>query len=327
MTFIHEHPEFKDLLDIVAAEGPLASAAMVEKDYWICHTLWALERSGLHFWFKGGTSLSKAFGIIQRFSEDLDLIIENGQLTLPNVTSWRTETKGATRSREEFWQALLDQIDVPGAQLEWNRQHDPSQRNPGFQLHYPGHLTEQLRNPDSIIKPFVLLEISHGSVARSAREPSITRPISSAVHDRLAREGQLDAFVDNRPAAVECVHPYVTLLEKLDAITRRYARPDDVFDPATFVRHYEDAAMIIRSENELPPLEIRVLELAHLMQERGQIRRLVTPAEDAFTLEDDARRRRIEQSYELIRPMYWGDRIPLDEATATIINWLEENGF
>lgn len=327
MSFIHEDPEFKDLLDIVAAEGPLASAAIVEKDYWICHALWALERSGLDLWFKGGTSLSKAFGIIQRFSEDLDLIILPGRLTLPEATSWKTETAGATRSREKFWQALLDQIDVPGAQLEWNREHDPSQRNVGFQLHYPGHLTEQLRNPDSVIKPFVLLEISHGSVARSAREPSITQSVSSAVHDWLAREGRLDAFEDNRPAAVSCVHPYVTLLEKLDAITRRYDRPDDKFDPGTFARHYEDAAMIIRKERELPPLEINVTELAHLMRDQGQIRRLVTPAEDAFTLKDDVRRARVEQSYDVLRPMYWGDRIPLEEATATIVKWLEENGF
>ena len=120
------------------------------------------------------------------------MIILPGRLTLPEATSWKTETAGATRSREKFWQALLDQIDVPGAQLEWNREHDPSQRNVGFQLHYPGHLTEQLRNPDSVIKPFVLLEISHGSVARSAREPSITQSVSSAVHDWLAREGRLD---------------------------------------------------------------------------------------------------------------------------------------
>ncbi len=62
MTFPHEVPEFPDLLEAVAAESPLRSSAMVEKDYWISHTLWALSGAGLQFWFKGGTSLSKAFG-------------------------------------------------------------------------------------------------------------------------------------------------------------------------------------------------------------------------------------------------------------------------
>ena len=48
--------------------------------------------------------------------------------------------------------------------------------------------------------------------------------------------------VDNRPRAVRCVHPIVTLLEKLDALMRRLPREDAA--PATFVRHFEDAARI-----------------------------------------------------------------------------------
>jgi len=57
---------------------PLSSAVMVEKDYWICHALWALEGSGAEFWFKGGTSLAKGFRLIPRFSEDLDLVLLPG---------------------------------------------------------------------------------------------------------------------------------------------------------------------------------------------------------------------------------------------------------
>lgn len=41
-------------------------------------TLWALHHSGFEVWFKGGTSLSKGFSLIERFSEDLDLKIEPG---------------------------------------------------------------------------------------------------------------------------------------------------------------------------------------------------------------------------------------------------------
>ena len=55
------------------------SAAIVEKDYWVC---WLLDYLfGLSPWrkrmsFKGGTSLSKAHGLIERFSEDVDLILD-----------------------------------------------------------------------------------------------------------------------------------------------------------------------------------------------------------------------------------------------------------
>ena len=53
--------------------------AVVEKDFWVCYTLRHLfhaSRFGSSIVFKGGTSLSKAFGLIQRFSEDIDLILD-----------------------------------------------------------------------------------------------------------------------------------------------------------------------------------------------------------------------------------------------------------
>jgi predicted nucleotidyltransferase component of viral defense system len=46
---------------------------LVEKDYWIMHCLWGLKSQGSTFELKGGTSLSKGFGIIKRFSEDIDI--------------------------------------------------------------------------------------------------------------------------------------------------------------------------------------------------------------------------------------------------------------
>jgi hypothetical protein len=50
--------------------------------------------------------------------------------------------------------------------------------------------------------------------------------MTSFVHEHLDREGQLGDFDDNRPRAVRCVHPLVTLLEKLDALMRRLPRGD-----------------------------------------------------------------------------------------------------
>ena len=53
--------------------------AIVEKDFWVCYVLDTLfHRSPFHgrMVFKGGTSLSKGFGLIQRFSEDVDLILD-----------------------------------------------------------------------------------------------------------------------------------------------------------------------------------------------------------------------------------------------------------
>lgn len=57
MTFVHEDPHFEQLLGIVGRETGIAEA-LIEKDYWVTHTLWALHETGLDIWFKGGTSLS-----------------------------------------------------------------------------------------------------------------------------------------------------------------------------------------------------------------------------------------------------------------------------
>ena len=53
--------------------------AIVEKDFWVCFTLdYLFHRSPWKesITFKGGTSLSKAFHLISRFSEDIDLILK-----------------------------------------------------------------------------------------------------------------------------------------------------------------------------------------------------------------------------------------------------------
>jgi predicted nucleotidyltransferase component of viral defense system len=73
--FIHQDPEFNDLLAIVANEKKI-DIALIEKDYWIMHVLYSLKQQNIEFELKGGTSLSKGFGLINRFSEDIDIHIK-----------------------------------------------------------------------------------------------------------------------------------------------------------------------------------------------------------------------------------------------------------
>lgn len=75
MTLLHELPDFKDLLAVVADKLKI-DPGLVEKDYWIMQSLWGLQQLGYKFELKGGTSLSKGLGLIHRFSEDIDIRIE-----------------------------------------------------------------------------------------------------------------------------------------------------------------------------------------------------------------------------------------------------------
>ena len=65
--YLHDHQDFGELLRIVEERENIV-AALVEKDYWIMHCLYGLKKHGYVFQLKGGTSLSKGFGLIHRFS-------------------------------------------------------------------------------------------------------------------------------------------------------------------------------------------------------------------------------------------------------------------
>jgi predicted nucleotidyltransferase component of viral defense system len=99
--YLHNHAQFRDLIRIVAREESI-DHALVEKDYWIMHCLYGLQKLGMTFELKGGTSLSKGFQIIDRFSEDIDIRIEPP--ADQNVKTGRNQTKAAHRqSRESFY--------------------------------------------------------------------------------------------------------------------------------------------------------------------------------------------------------------------------------
>jgi Nucleotidyl transferase AbiEii toxin, Type IV TA system len=73
----------RDLFTEAAAERGNISAAVIEKDFWVCWTLkqlFGLDTAPARLIFKGGTSLSKVYGVIERFSEDIDLSLNREDL-------------------------------------------------------------------------------------------------------------------------------------------------------------------------------------------------------------------------------------------------------
>lgn len=313
MSFVHDDAEFPDLVRIVAAARGL-SPALVEKDYWVTHALWALHAAGFEVWFEGGTSLSKGFGLIQRFSEDLDLKLEPGSVTgLPTVASWTSESKGRIRQRQAYFEALEGAITVPGAEVILDRSLiDPRACTANLRVDYGGAFVGEL-GPE--FRPYVLLEVGSARVA-----PFVLRPLSSFVHDWLEGQEQLGGYAVNRPAAVRCVHPWVTLIEKLDAISRRYAR--EPLEPAAFVRHYEDAARIAAAGDALPLLDTSARALAEDMLAKKQIAALPRPDDPGLALAEPEKAAAVERSYEAIAPMFWGERLDLREAIEAVQAWL-----
>jgi hypothetical protein len=310
LTFIHNDPEFQDLLRIVA-EARQIPVSLIEKDYWVTHTLWALQTMGLEVWFKGGTSLSKGFGLIQRFSEDLDLKLEGGKRDLPAVRNWKSKARGPLAERRAFFDAIAD---LPLVELQLRL--DPASlgarcTNAGIEARYPGH---HLIGLPETMRPFVLLEVGDARI-----RPFVERPVSSWVHDQIQAQGIAEEFESNRPTCMRCIHPLVTLVEKLDAIGRRFQAGTD---PAQYVRHFEDAAHIIQAESNLPKLDDSPARLVGEMFAQRQVRQIPVAADPAFLPGVGEAWASIRLAYQSIASMFWGKRMELEDAAGTIRSWI-----
>lgn len=314
MTFVHDAPDFDELILAVAAARRMLPA-LVEKDYWVTHTLWALHQTGLDIWFKGGTALSKGYGIIERFSEDVDLCIKAGAVTgLPSVASWTSANNGPVASRVAFYTQLLDVLAIPGAAVVIAPGGiDSRGRSASYFIEYPGRFMGTL---PATMRPHVLVEVGDARVT-----PFVERRISSFVHDWLESEGHLVDFIDNRPVRVRCLHPAAVLVEKLDAIRRRYHRTPMVGQE--FIRHYEDAARVVlylrQGEHDEVNVGVMMAEMVAMKQIAGPL----SAADEAFALNDSAARTALQAAHALIAPMFWGRRIALDDACRLIQQWLQ----
>ncbi len=313
MIFVHDDPEWPALLRIVA-DGVGRGLALVEKDYWVTHTLWAMLHQGFELWFKGGTSLSKGFDLIERLSEDIDVRVDAGSSGLePPRLSWKNTKASGVADRARWFDSLAGELRIPGCTVR----RDPAGSGPkvqeaSFQVLYPQLHAAGL---PGAMRPFVLLEVGEARVT-----PYVEVDLSSWVHDFLARSGQLADYADNRPQGLRCIHPWVTCLEKIDAIATRFrkGRPAE-----TFVRHYEDAARILAERGRLPPLDPALSALVAELAAKDK-KPMPAPGDPSLTPDATDRWGEVRRAWEDIAPMFWGERIGLAVACAAIREFLTE---
>ena len=95
LGFLGLPPDERRLYIEQAAFRRNMSPVMLEKDFWVCWLLGILFESEFagSLVFKGGTSQSKVFGVIERFSEDIDLSLSPAFLKLPEAGTSRNQQK------------------------------------------------------------------------------------------------------------------------------------------------------------------------------------------------------------------------------------------
>lgn len=133
-------PDVKELFAAVAKERQLLPI-IVEKDYWIMHCLWGIQQQGFQFELKGGTSLSKGFNIIERFSEDIDIQIHP---QTDDVKIGKNHDKEAhIESRRQFFDQTNNQLKIIDLNFRRDTSFDDTNkmRNAGIRAEYCSQFT------------------------------------------------------------------------------------------------------------------------------------------------------------------------------------------
>ncbi|WP_372785000.1 nucleotidyl transferase AbiEii/AbiGii toxin family protein [Phenylobacterium sp.] len=236
MSLLHDRDNFPDLI-AATARAERIDPGLVEKDYWVMHALWGLQQQGFGFQLKGGTSLSKGWKLIDRFSEDIDILIEPKG---PVPVGRNQDSKAHVAARKAYFDGLSEQIAVPGfVAVERDTAFDDERfRSAGIRLVYPA-----VNVLPEGVKTGVLLEAGFDQV-----QPNQPRDITSWAYDRALASG-LEDLTDNRALGVACYEPGYTLVEKLQTISTKYRRQQaEGSMPQNFLRHYYDVYCLLGDE-------------------------------------------------------------------------------
>ena len=210
-------------LEQASARSGISSKA-IEKDWWVTLVLKAVFYTpyAAYILFKGGTSLSKCYHLIQRFSEDIDLSIERDFLGFSenlSKTQVRKLKKVASAFTSTFLQEEIERqilsLGVPPHMV--NVVAEPisailSDIDPQtIRISYPS-----LLDPVTYIEDSIKIEVS----ARSLKEPGIERLINSMLSEYMP-----GLPWSGSPFPVFSVHPKRTLLEKIFLLHEEFLRP------------------------------------------------------------------------------------------------------
>jgi len=313
--YLHEHDDFVDLIRIVADERKVLPE-LVEKDYWVTRALHGLSRQEFNFEIKGGTSLSKGYALINRFSEDIDMKIDPLSMDIPfevNTNPKRTKPQHV-QSRKDFYDWLANAIKIDGfVSVVRDDEFDNNKyTSGGIRLIYDAYFGS---NP--ALKEGVLLELGFDDT-----EPAQSKPVSSWAAERALESG-ID-FEDSEPAIIKCYHPGYTLVEKLQAVSTKYRKWElDKKFPPNFLRHYYDIYCLLESD------DVKDFIKTDKYVERKEKR---FPTKDnkeinqnpAFLLSDKATRGIFEREYVSKADLYFGDQVPFGEIMERMSAFVDE---
>lgn len=323
LGFLELSPDERRLYIEQAALRRSTSAVVLEKDFWVCWLLgivFSSEFAG-SLVFKGGTSLSKVFGVIDRFSEDIDLSLAPEFLGLPPARTSRNQAnKWMTKAEAACGAAVRNQIAPAleavvvgvlgtkvGAWFEYIT--DPATHSPVLLFHYPStqpHGFEYLKRA---------VKLEFGSL--TDQQPTGRHPVRPWIADIIPA-----AFPDWQ-CDVVALELERTFWEKATILHSEFHRPAEKPTPDRFSRHYADTAALARHPAAMQAIDqhdIRNRVVTWKSQFFGSswagydrakpgTFRLVPPTE---------RQPALRRDYHAMRDMYLSEPAPFDDVLATL---------
>lgn len=299
------------------------SPVIMEKDFWVCWLLGILFQSEFanSLVFKGGTSLSKVFGTINRFSEDIDLSLSPSFLKLPEVGSTRNQAhkwmEKAELACEVAVQAqIMPMLEAEAAdvlakseQIQFEFLKDLNTHSPVLLFHYPSSTSTGF----DYIKRYVKLEF--GSL--TDQQPTGQHKIRPWIAEIFPK-----AFPDWL-CEVVALEVERSFWEKATILHAEYHRPLNKPMPDRFSRHYADTAMLsnhpeaVKAINQHDLRNQVVLWKSQFFGSSWANYDLAKPG--TFRLVPQTERLSIlRRDYQLMRDMYLTEPVSFDDILRTL---------
>lgn len=315
------HDERTELFRESAAQQGMKPAA-VEKDFWIC---WALNRIFTdeqlrnQLIFKGGTSLSKCYHLIERFSEDIDLILDWRLLTNEDPYRQRNNTQQDrfNKAMEQNAQNYVATTLLPHAVglFQGLRVTIKPESPKSLLLHYPASFDA------GYLKPSIELEFG----AMSSMLPNdefCVLPLCKNI---------APASLGDLNVRVRSVKAVKTFWDKVTILHCEAHRPLDKQQPIRYSRHYYDLFSLLQTDIKTEALANRelltsIFQFKHKFYPQGFARYPDAIQGQVNLVPPGARQIELARDYEKMREMIFGNYPSWDEIMTAIIEFERELG-
>lgn len=289
----------------------------VEKDFWVCWLLRELFNLSCvkdHLIFKGGTSLSKGYGAIERFSEDIDLSVHASVFGVEIESNFSELSKSQRDNRiKSLYRAarlfiegtliaeLTQQLEASLGDLKWSlKLREVKKDFHILRFQYPKVIAdaEQLR----YARPYIQIEIS----ARAEHEPAEVRSVRPYIAE------QFEQLFESADTPIKILAAKRTFWEKATILHAESTRPDDEPMPPRLARHAYDLHQLMTSavgKTALEEIELleRVAKHKAFFYTQAGVDYEQAYSGDLKIVPEGPRKNELEQDYQDMRDFFMGD--------------------